>query len=112
MKGGDSRERKNGPFPRAEGAETPLSREEGDDQADAGASASGTAPAVGAPAKAPRGISRRGLLGLAGAGVAGLGIGIAADRGVQALAAAGDVLGAGIHVDGEIEEVADREPVP
>ncbi|MDY7543163.1 MULTISPECIES: iron uptake transporter deferrochelatase/peroxidase subunit [unclassified Cryobacterium] len=89
MKGGDSRKRKNGPFPRAEGAETPLSREEGDGQADAGANASATLPAVGAPAEAPRGISRRGLFGLAGAGVAGVGLGIAADRGVQALAAAG-----------------------
>ncbi|TFB84803.1 deferrochelatase/peroxidase EfeB [Cryobacterium algoricola] len=97
MQGGDSRERKSGPFPGAEGAETPLSREDGEerkDRADAGANASGTASVVGAAAEGPRGtsrrgISRRGLFGLAGAGVAGLGIGIAADRGVQAVAAAG-----------------------
>ncbi|MEC5150486.1 deferrochelatase/peroxidase EfeB [Cryobacterium psychrotolerans] len=54
-----------------------------------GAPSSTTLGTPAAPAAPPRGISRRGLLGLAGAGVAGFGIGIAADRGVQALAAAG-----------------------
>ncbi|MCU1447814.1 iron uptake transporter deferrochelatase/peroxidase subunit [Cryobacterium sp.] len=44
-------------------------------------------------AHAPRGLSRRGLLGLAGAGVAGLGLGIAGDR--VALAAAASSAGAG-----------------
>jgi len=39
-------------------------------------------PTTDAPA--PRGLSRRGLLGLAGAGVAGLGLGIAGDRAVLA----------------------------
>ncbi|MGO4104959.1 iron uptake transporter deferrochelatase/peroxidase subunit [Leifsonia sp. YAF41] len=40
-------------------------------------------------AEKPAGISRRGLLGLAGAGVAGIGIGIAADRAVLAATGAG-----------------------
>jgi deferrochelatase/peroxidase EfeB len=39
-------------------------------------------------APAPRGLSRRGLLGLAGAGVAGLGLGIAGDRAALAAQAA------------------------
>jgi deferrochelatase/peroxidase EfeB len=50
-----------------------------------------TDPGTGAPQK--RGLSRRGLLGLAGAGVAGLGLGIAGDR--AAIAAAGGAGGAG-----------------
>jgi deferrochelatase/peroxidase EfeB len=40
------------------------------------------------PSEPARGFSRRGLLGLAGAGVAGLGLGVAGDR--AAIAAAGD----------------------
>jgi deferrochelatase/peroxidase EfeB len=43
-------------------------------------------PTTDAPA--PRGLSRRGLLGLAGAGVAGLGLGIAGDRAALAAQAA------------------------
>ncbi|GAB3126431.1 iron uptake transporter deferrochelatase/peroxidase subunit [Glaciibacter psychrotolerans] len=42
-----------------------------------------------APDTKSGGISRRGLLGLAGAGIAGLGVGIAGDRTVAALAASG-----------------------
>ncbi|MET0954420.1 MAG: Dyp-type peroxidase, partial [Cryobacterium sp.] len=38
-------------------------------------------------ATAPRGLSRRGLLGLAGAGVAGIGLGVAGDRVAAAVAA-------------------------
>ncbi|RNE63828.1 iron uptake transporter deferrochelatase/peroxidase subunit [Cryobacterium tepidiphilum] len=39
-------------------------------------------------AQAPRGLSRRGLLGLAGAGLAGLGVGVAGDRAALAATAA------------------------
>jgi deferrochelatase/peroxidase EfeB len=46
-------------------------------------------PTTDAPA--PRGLSRRGLLGLAGAGVAGLGLGIAGDRAALAAQAAAAV---------------------
>lgn len=47
-----------------------------------GAAAAGSAPTTDTPAR--QGISRRGLLGLAGATVAGIGIGIGADRAVSA----------------------------
>jgi len=48
------------------------------------AGASGADAATPVNPSAPRGLSRRGLLGLAGAGVAGLGLGVAGDRAVAA----------------------------
>jgi deferrochelatase/peroxidase EfeB len=48
-----------------------------------------TSPTAGVPTES-KGLSRRGLLGLAGAGVVGAGVGIGADRAVMASAATGD----------------------
>lgn len=50
-------------------------------------------PPVAEPATEKRGLSRRGLLGLAGATVAGIGLGIGADRAVVAASATGSPAG-------------------
>ena len=81
--------------------------------AESGAGPSG--PALAAPAAPAHGLSRRGLLGLAGAGVAGIGLGVAGDRTALAASAGSEEASAsavypfyGSHQAGIVTPAQDR----
>ena len=80
---------------------------------DPGAAPEPTAPGADPVARPePRGLSRRGLLGLAGAGVAGLGLGVGGDRAVQGAVAVASPAAAypfyGPHQAGIVTPAQDR----
>ncbi len=80
---------------------------------DASAGASAGASAHASAGAEPRGLSRRGLLGLAGAGVAGIGLGVGGDRVVAAAVAAASPAASvypfyGAHQAGIVTPAQDR----